>query len=299
MYKRYNLSDIQKDVINLLQNNNHMSSSEIAKNLGTNRITVSKYLDILYFQKIVNRKKIGSVNFWFLDPGISNLDIQDENFIEVQQKLIHSLINGQKEFSENIILSLINRDTNLRKIFADVCLPVLNTILELYHRGKIGKTEKIHLLTNLSDSIRMLKSIGKSDNFKLGNSLLLIVSGDDESLPLCIMIDILARWLGLTSTIIGNVENSIDPFFDIDFQRYINKTAKKINGKTAVCVVSNSETSIRFLYSTLSGGDFKEKIQVFMFSNKDIKEKVEKFVSTPIYTDLESFMYGIEHKMLC
>ena len=48
-------------------------------NSDTNRITMSKYLDILYFQKILNKKKIGSVNFWFLDPGIINLDLKDEN----------------------------------------------------------------------------------------------------------------------------------------------------------------------------------------------------------------------------
>src|SRR5215210_741142 len=104
MYKRYNLSDIQKAVIELLRNNNPMSSTEISKKTGTNRITISKYLDILYFQKIINRKKIGSVNFWFLDPGIINFDPKDENYIELQQKLIISLINGDKEISQNIIL---------------------------------------------------------------------------------------------------------------------------------------------------------------------------------------------------
>jgi predicted transcriptional regulator len=46
MYKRYNLSDIQKEVIKLLQDNNPMSSTEISKKIGTNRITISKYLDV-------------------------------------------------------------------------------------------------------------------------------------------------------------------------------------------------------------------------------------------------------------
>ena len=73
-----------------------MSSSEISNKFGTNRITMSKYLDILYFQKILN-KKIGSVNFWFLDAGIINLDLKDENFLEIQQMLIESLINGQRK----------------------------------------------------------------------------------------------------------------------------------------------------------------------------------------------------------
>jgi DNA-binding Lrp family transcriptional regulator len=299
MYKKYDLSDIQKRVIDLLQNNNPMSSSEISNTLGTNRITVSKYLDILYFQKILNRKRIGSVNFWFLDPGIINLDLKDENFLEIQQKIIESLINGQKEFTDNIVLSLINRNINMRKIFTDVCFPVLNTILELYNRGKIGKTEKIHLLTNLTDSFRLLRNnikINSNNNRRFDNSLLVIVSGDDESLPICIMIDVLTRRDGLNSTIIGNVENVIDPFFDIDFQRYINKLSKRVKGKTTIIVVSHNETAIRFLHSSLINQDGKEKYEIIVFSNKAMKEKLEKSVSSPIYSEIEPFLSKLEIK---
>jgi hypothetical protein len=299
MYKKYDLSDIQNRVIDLLQNNNPMSSSEISNTLGTNRITISKYLDILYFQKILNRKRIGSVNFWFLDPGIINLDLKDENFLEIQQKIIESLINGQKGFTDNIVLSLINRNINMRKIFTDVCFPVLNTILELYNRGKIGKTEKIHLLTNLTDSFRLLRNnikINSNNNRRFDNSLYVIVSGDDESLPICIMIDVLTRRDGLNSTIIGNVENFIDPFFDIDFQRYINKLSKRVKGKTIIIVVSHNETAIRFLHSSLVNQDVKEKYEIIVFSNNTIKEKLEKLVSSPIYTDIEPFLSKLEIK---
>ena len=65
-----------------------MSSREISNKLGTNRITISKYLDILYFQKILNKKKIGSVNFWFLEAGIINFNLKDVNYLEIQQILL-------------------------------------------------------------------------------------------------------------------------------------------------------------------------------------------------------------------
>src|SRR6476619_1825287 len=134
MFKRYNLYDIQKEVIKLLQDNNTMSSTKISKNIGTNRITISKYLDILYFQKIINKKKIGSVNFWFLEPGIINFDLKDENYIDLQQRLLMSLINGEKEILENTILSIINKKIDIKKIIIDICFPVFNTLLELHNR---------------------------------------------------------------------------------------------------------------------------------------------------------------------
>ena len=75
---------------------------------------------------------------------------------------------------------------------------------------------------------------------KIGNQklILTIVSGDDESLPICIMINIIAKSERINPIFIGNVENHIDPFFDIDFQRYINKLSKKIKGKTSFLMFS-------------------------------------------------------------
>ena len=298
MSKRYNLSDIQKEVIKLLQDNNPMSSTEISKNIGTNRITISKYLDILYFQKIINKKKIGSVNFWFLDPGIINFDLKDENYIDLQQKLITSLIRGEKEISENIILSIINKRINLRKILTDLCFPVLNTLFELHLRGKIGKTEKIHLTTNLIESINLLKNcvVTNGDRIKR-HSLLVIVSGDDDSIPICNMINIYAKKIGIKSTIIGNIEKYIDPFFDIDFQRYINKLYSKNKEKIYLCIISYNEMSIKFLFSTLSETEFREKVKTIIFSSKNIKEKDEKEFRENIISDLDTLIEKIEKEV--
>lgn len=297
MYKKYTLQEIQRKVIEILQNNNPMSSSEIAKEIGINRITMSKYLDILYFQRIINNKKIGSVNFWYLYPGITNIDSKDENYLDIQQKLIAALLAGQKEVSESIMLSLTNRNTNLRKIFANVCLPALNTISEIYDRGKIGKTEKIHLISNLSNLVRILGNNVKSTNIRHENSQVVIISGDEDSNPICNMLDILTTQLGSESAFIGNVENSIDPFFDIDLQRYITKLSKRVRGKSLVVAVSNSETSSRFIYSALIELEIQEKIRLLIFSPKESREKLVSYISSNLHTDFESLINDIETRI--
>jgi hypothetical protein len=274
-----------------------MSSSEIAKELGTNRITMSKYLDILYFQRIINNKKIGSVNFWYLYPGITNIDSRDENYLEIQQKLIASLLSGQTEVSENIMLSLINRTSNLRKIFTNICLPALNTISEIYDRGKIGKTEKIHLNRNLTNAITILGNNVKISNVRRENSQVVIISGDDDSNPICNILEILSARIGAQSAFIGNVENSIDPFFDIDLERYIIKLSKRVGGKTLVVVVSNNETSIRFIYSALLESEIKEKIQLLIFSPKSKEKLVNHISPSSLHSDFDALINDIEKRI--
>jgi hypothetical protein len=40
--------------------------------------------------------------------------------------------------------------------------------------------------------------------------------------------------------------------------------------------------------------DVKQKYQIIVFSNKLMKEKLEKSVSSPIYSDIEQFLSEIE-----
>lgn len=296
MYKRYDLGDIQKEVIKLLQNNNPMSSTEISKNLKTNRITISKYLDILYNQKILNKKKTGSVNFWFLNPGITNIDLNNEDYSEIQQKLIVALINGEMNIAENIVSSLVNRKIELKKILLEIFLPLYNTIKELYIRDKIGKTEKVQIFTNIANLIILLKSFTKLNKNNLEKiQPIIIVAGDNDSIPICNMIDLYAKNLGFRSSVLGNVESYIDPFFDIDFQRYINKIFNRSKLRILIILISNNERSIKFLFSTLTNEpNFIEKIEIIIFALDNIKEKVEKDIHYHILNKFENILEKID-----
>ena len=105
------------------------------------------------------------------------------------------------------------------------------------------------MTTNLIESINLLKNwVATNENRTKRYSLLVIVSGDDDSIPICNMINIYAKKVGINSTIIGNIEKYIDPFFDIDFQRFINKLFSKNKEKIYVCIISYNEMSIKFLF---------------------------------------------------
>jgi hypothetical protein len=112
------------------------------------------------------------------------------------------------------------------------------------------------------------------------------------------MLEILTNKEGINSILIGNVENYIDPFFDIDLQRYVNKLSKRTSGKSVIVVISNNETSIRFLYSTLIEVETQVKDQIFIFSNKLLKDKLEKNVlGARMYADFEKLLNDLEQKI--
>ena len=53
-----------------------MSGVELAKKTGINRMTITKYLNLLYSIGLIKKKKIGTVNIWFLESGLIILDLQ-------------------------------------------------------------------------------------------------------------------------------------------------------------------------------------------------------------------------------
>jgi hypothetical protein len=55
--------------------------------------------------------------------------------------------------------------------------------------------------------------------------------------------------------------------------------------------------SIKFLFSTLSEAEFKEKVKTIIFSNKNIKEKGENKFKENIISDLETLIETIEKEV--
>ena len=125
--------------------------------------------------------------------------------------------------------------------------------------------------------------------------MLVIVSGDDDSIPICNMINIYAKKIRINSIFIGNVEKYIDPFFDIDLQRYINKLFNKSKEKVFVCIISYNEMSIRFLSLALSEIEFKERVQTIIFSNETTKEKTESIFKENIISNFGTLIETIEN----
>jgi hypothetical protein len=214
----------------------------------------------------------------------------------LQQKLLNSLTNDEKEITENLVLSMTNERTNLNNLMIEIFFPVFKVLFELHSRGRIGKTEKIYLITNLTESINLINNIIQStENYNKKNSVLVIVAGDDDSVPVCHMIKIFSKKYGINSIFVGNVEKYIDPFFDIDFQRFIKKILYKSTDKIYVCICSFNEISIKFLSLTLTENQFKERINVIVFSNAITREKVQGVLQEKIITDFAKLIEVIEN----
>ena len=250
MYRRYTLDEIKRKIIDVLQSagGTGLSGVELADRIGINRMTITKYLDVMHAMGLLKKKKIGNVNIWFVQMGVADIEFPID-YIQVQQKLISSLVAGDEDHARRILLSVMNSNVDQVRVMTDVMLPAVNTIGELYSRGRLNKTERTFLLNLTMELIDLIKFNVRPKEQKANAYALCVASSEDRvHIAKGAAVALLAR--GWDSSFVGDVGEQIDPFFDIDFQRYLLRLWSNKHGLMLVCIFSSGEGSLRFLSST-------------------------------------------------
>jgi methanogenic corrinoid protein MtbC1 len=289
MYRRYTLDEVKRKIVDVLQNaGTGLSGVELADKTGINRMTITKYLDIMHTIGLVKKKKAGTVNVWFLETGISDIEFPI-NYIQIQQKLIGFALAGEEEQARRLLISVLNSNINEVKVLTDVILPAANTVGELYSRGRLGKTERIHLAAMIGELIDLVKFNAHPAEPKM-NAHVLCVAGTDDRAHLAKSAAVVFRILGWDSRYIGSIEQDIDPFFDIDLQRYVSKTWGSKHGLMLVCVFSSSEGPLRFLASTMRTikGRLKGELRIAALASPEIQDATSGENSDYIAKDIQA-----------
>jgi len=278
MYRRYSFEEIKRKIIDVLQSagGTGLSGVEVADRTGMNRMTVTKYLDVMYAMGLLKKKKVGNVNIWFLHFGVGDIEFPI-NYTQAQQKLISSILTGDEDQARRILLSVMNSSIEHLRVITEIMMPTLNTIGELYSRGRLNKTERTFLLNLIMEMIDLVKFNVRPTEHKMNAQAVCVAGSEDRTyMTKSASIALLAR--GWDSNYVGNVGDQIDPFFDIDFQRYLLRLWSNKHGLMLVCIFSSGEGSIRFLTSTANGikGKIKGELRVAVVATQELQLAAEE-----------------------
>lgn len=299
MYRRYTLDEVKRRVINVLQNDNTgMSGIELAHKTGINRMTITKYLDLLYIVGLIKKKKVGSVNVWSLEQGAADFAYPMEYF-EIQQRFMGAILVGNEDSARKIIMNVVNSQADKVKILLDVILPTLNTINELYDRSKLGKTEKIYLINVIMEISELLKFNLTRDSSINQDIFAMSVAGSEDATYNAKLGALAYQMLGGLSIYIGNVEGQLDPFFDIDFHRFILKSCSNKIGLMVVIICSSKESSLRFLTTAaVSIKDrLKGKLRIVTMTTPELESLSEHIGVDFMAKDLQSLINWTEKEL--
>ena len=161
----------------------------------------------------------------------------------------------------------------------------------MYSRGKISESEKILISTSAIDLVLMTKFVSTLDIPQL-NASSIVVSGSEEANYFARIASVVLYLLGWHSLYLGNVENKIDPFFDIDIQRLVTRKLKNMNGLSIILIFSFNANTLKFLSNTIKvlRKKVENNLKIAIFTNNDLLQQSQGMDVDYCTTDLKAIM---------
>lgn len=213
------------------------------------------------------------------------------NTHNLQQRFLDCLIQGNESQAIIIISNLLFSTISKERILFDIILPTLNILNDMYNRGKISESEKLLISTTALDLVLMTKFVSTIDTPKL-KAYSIVVCGSEEATYHARIASVILHLIGWHSLYLGNVENKIDPFFDIDIQRLITKKLKNMNGLSAVMIFSFNANTLKFLSNTIKAlrKKVENDLRIAIFTNNDLLQVSQEMDVDYSTTDLKSLI---------
>ena len=123
MARGYDAEEVKARLISLLSDSKTgLSGVEISAELGINRVTMTKFLNVFAAEGIIKQKNIGNLNLWLIEEGTENLKFPDDYF-KVQEKYSEFLTQGSESAIYNLIRNCIGSNANITKLMTEVIIP--------------------------------------------------------------------------------------------------------------------------------------------------------------------------------
>ena len=219
------------------------------------------------------------------------------NVRNLQQKFLECLLQGNESQAIIIISNLLYSTISKERILFDIILPTLNILNDMYSRGKISESEKMLISTSAIDLVLMTKFVSTLDIPKLKASSI-VVSGSEEANYFARIASVMLYLMGWNSLYLGNVENKIDPFFDIDIQRLVTRKLKSMNGLSVVMIFSFNINTLKFLSNTIKvlRKKVENDLRIAIFTNNDLMQESKGMDVDFCTTDLKALIVWIKEE---
>lgn len=251
MSKRYSLEEVKRKIIDVLKDvDTGLSGIEIAEKTGINRLTITKYLNVLEAIGLVGRKKAGAVNIWHLKHGVVELDLPI-NMQDIQRLYMSALFNHAEDEARRLLINVIHSDAELLRIITEVMAPALNAAGELYRRGRITVTEVMFVTNMIEESLDLLKfNAGREDTKPEAYAVFMNAPGETRTVQ-SRMAAVAFYLKGWETYFLGNVASEIDLLFDIDLLKFLNKIWRTERGMMIMNVSVELKQHLKSVGETL------------------------------------------------
>ena len=272
MGRGYNDQEVKSNLITLLSGSKTgLSGVEISAQLGINRVTMTKFLNVFAAEGIIKQKNIGNINLWLVEEGTEQYQFPDDYF-KVQEKYLEFLTSGSEYTVYNLIRNCIISKVDITKLMTEVIIPSIVQIQSSFNDGKIGKSEQQFMNGIISKSIQII-NLGNFDQESQKNVILL--SSDSQSVLFAEAASAAFRSDGWKVFSLGDMSSAIDVLFDLDLKKMLTKSWKSKQDLMLVVIFSSTEEGLKFFSESFDSIKGKNEKNLFLILSGKVGKKVK------------------------
>ena len=272
MARGYDDVEVKGRLISLLSGSKTgLSGVEISAQLGINRVTMTKFLNVFAAEGIIKQKSIGNLNLWLIEEGTENLKFPDDYF-KVQEKYLAFLTQGSESAIYNLIRNCISSNANITKLMTEVVIPSIVQTNSSFDAGRIGKSEQQFLNGIISKSIQII-NLGNSNQESKKN--VIILSSDPQSILYAEAASAAFNSDGWNVFSLGDMSSAIDVLFDLDLKKMLTKIWKSKQEIMLIVVFSSTEEGLKFFSESFDTIKGKTEKNLFLILSGKIGKKIK------------------------
>ena len=272
MARGYDEEEVKARLINLLSDSKTgLSGVEISAQLGINRVTMTKFLNVFAAEGIIKQKNIGNVNLWLIEEGTEYLKFPDDYF-RVQEKYLEFLTKGSESAVYNLTRNCISSNANVTTLMTEVVIPSIIQINSLFDAGRIGKSEQQFLNGIISKSIQVI-NLGHFN--QESNKNVIVLSSDSQSILYAEAASAAFRSDDWNVFSLGDMSFAIDVLFDLDLKKMLTKIWKSKQDLMIIVVFSSTEEGLKFFSESFDSIKGKNEKNLLLVLSGKVGKKVK------------------------
>ena len=273
MARGYQAQEIKEKLVDVLSGSKTgLSGVELSGKLGLNRVTMTKYLKIFAAEDLIRQKNVGNVTLWYVDEGIEHFQFPADYF-KVKTKYLEFLQEGSERQSLNLIRNCLHSETKGSKIMTEIIIPSLESVKDLFEKGKISKSEEKLLEGIISKSIQILNLMTIELEPKKN---VIVLAADSKNSIHAQAAAASFHSEGWRVFSLGDLSDSIDVLFDLDLQKFLGKIWKKKDGIIVFVIFSETEEGLKFFSEAVNSIKGKSGKNLYIILCSKIKSTTAK-----------------------
>ena len=218
-------------------------------------LNISKFLQL---KDYYDKKNIGNLTLWFLQPGQESYNFPDDYFI-LRSQYLDYLLKGTEDQVYSLIRNCLQSGAKVNRLIHEMILPAIDSIKNLYDDGKIGTSELNLRKTTISKSLQIFNQLPITSNLQKN---IIVIASDAQSILFSEAASAIYYSEGWRVSNLGDMSPAINVLFDLDFQKLIGKIWKQKSGILIVAVFSQTNEGLNFFADSIN--PIKEKFGKYM-----------------------------------